>query len=275
MQIPAQILKRKGSTTTLGVPKKVRNLLDLGVIETVNLAEWLIVDQESLARNVFQKENWGFLLQPLAKSFRLMKIKTAPKKMEVLGRILAHGFLAKRQFETALGILKVHRSDIVRSWACYMIGMRSELLLHESLNKIQPLASDSNMSVREAAWLAIRPKIINQLEESLQLLKAFSLHKDPNIRRFASEITRPRGVWCNHIPALKENPGLGLHLLEPMRSDDSIYVRNSVGNWLNDASKTNPKWVQEICKRWEKESFTKETAYILRRALRTLRKNAK
>lgn len=272
MQIPEQVLKRKGSTTTSGVPKEVRNLLDLGVIETVNLAEWLVVDQESLARNLFQNENWGFLLQPLAESFGLMKIKTAPKKMEVLGMVLAQGFSAKVQFENALEKLKAHRSDIVRSWACFMIGMRSKLSLKESLKRIAPLAADKNMSVREAAWLAIRPKIVMQLGEALRLLMEFSLHRDPNIRRFASEITRPRGVWCSHISAFKENPEVGLPLLEPLRCDDSIYVRNSVGNWLNDASKTKASWVQEVCKRWKKESPTKETAYIIRRGLRTLRK---
>ena len=267
-------MKRKGSTTTSGVPKEVRNLLDLGLIETVNLAEWLVVDQESLARNLFQKENWGFLLKPLEQSFGLLKIKTAPKKMEVLGIVLAHGLPTKAQFENALRRLKGHRSDIVRSWACFMIGKRSELSLQESLKRIQPLAADGNMSVREAAWLAIRPRIITQLGESLRLLMGFSLHRDENIRRFASEITRPRGVWCNHIPALKDNPELGLPLLEPLRCDDSMYVRNSVGNWLNDASKTKPGWVQDLCKRWEKESPTKETAYIIRRGLRTLRKNS-
>ena len=272
MQIPEQVLKRKGSTTTSGVPKEVRNLLDLGVIETVNLAEWLVVDQESLARNLFQNENWGFLLQPLAESFGLIKIKTAPKKMEVLGMVLAQGFSAKVQFENALEKLKAHRSDIVRSWACFMIGMRSKLSLKESLKRIAPLAADKNMSVREAAWLAIRPKIVMQLGEALRLLMEFSLHRDPNIRRFASEITRPRGVWCSHISAFKENPEVGLPLLEPLRCDDSIYVRNSVGNWLNDASKTKASWVQEVCKRWKKESPTKETAYIIRRGLRTLRK---
>jgi len=155
-----------------------------------------------------------------------------------------------------------------------MIGKRSEILLQESLKHIHSLAADKNMSVREAAWLAIRPRIVMQLGESLQILEAFSLHKDANIRRFASEITRPRGVWCNHIPALKDNPELGLPLLEPLRCDDSIYVRNSVGNWLNDASKTKPGWVQDVCKRWEKESPTKETAYIIRRGLRTLRKKS-
>ena len=274
MQIPEHVLKRKGSTTTSGVPKEVRALLDLGAIETVNLAEWLVVDQESLARNLFQKENWNFLLKPLEDSFALMKIKTAPKKMEVLGIVLAQGFPTKGQFENALRRLKEHRSDIVRSWACFMIGKRSELSLKESLKRIQPLAADGNMSVREAAWLAIRPRIITQLGESLRLLMGFSLHRDENIRRFATEITRPRGVWCNHIPTLKEYPQLGLPLLEPLRCDDSMYVRNSVGNWLNDASKTKPGWVQDVCKRWEKESPTKETASIIRRGLRTLRKNS-
>ena len=274
MQIPEHVLKRKGSTTTLGVPKEVRTLLDLGLIETVNLAEWLVVDQESLARNVFQKENWRFLLQPLEEAFGLLKIKTALKKMEVLGMVLAQGFSAKVPFENALRRLKEHRSDVVRSWACFMIGKRSGLSLQESLKRIQPLAADGNMSVREAAWLAIRPKIMTQLGEALQLLMGFSLHRDENIRRFASEITRPRGVWCNHIPALKDNPELGLPLLEPLRCDGSIYVRNSVGNWLNDASKTKPGWVQDVCKRWEKESPTKETAYIIRRGLRTVRKKS-
>ena len=274
MQIPEHVLKRKGSTTTSGVPKEVRALLDLGAIETVNLAEWLVVDQESLARNLFQKENWNFLLKPLEDSFALMKIKTAPKKMEVLGIVLAQGFPTKGQFENALRRLKEHRSDIVRSWACFMIGKRSELSLKESLKRIQPLAADGNMSVREAAWLAIRPRIITQLGESLRLLMGFSLHRDENIRRFATEITRPRGVWCNHIPTLKEYPQLGLPLLEPLRCDDSMYVRNSVGNWLNDASKTKPGWVQDVCKRWEKESPAKETATIIRRGLRTLRKKS-
>jgi 3-methyladenine DNA glycosylase AlkC len=274
LQIPEHVLKRKGSTTTSGVPKEVRALLDLGAIETVNLAEWLVVDQESLARNLFQKENWNFLLQPLEESFGLLKIKTTPKKMEVLGMVLAQGFPTKAQFENALRRLKEHRSDVVRSWACFMIGKRSELSLKESLKRIQPLAADGNMSVREAAWLAIRPRIITQLGESLRLLMGFSLHRDENIRRFATEITRPRGVWCNHIPTLKEYPQLGLPLLEPLRCDDSMYVRNSVGNWLNDASKTKPGWVQDLCKRWEKESPTKETATIIRRGLRTLRKKS-
>lgn len=107
MQIPENVLKRKGSTTTSGVPKEVRVLLDLGLIETVNLAEWLVVDQESLARNLFQNENWRFLLQPLEESFGLLKIKTAPKKIEVLGMVLAQGFSPRRNLRTLFEGLKI------------------------------------------------------------------------------------------------------------------------------------------------------------------------
>jgi len=44
------------------------------------------------------------------------------------------------------------------------------------------------------------------------------------------------------------------------------YVRNSVGNWLNDASKTQPGFVEALCKRWGKESDVSETKYIIKKA---------
>lgn len=271
-EIPAHILKRKGSITTSGVPVAVQKLLNQGLIETVNLVEWLIVDQEFLSRNLFHDFGWSFLLDPLRKEFALLTTKTAPKKLELIGRVLSHFSADKTIFNDAYNKLKDHRSDVVRSWACMMNGQRAELSLGEKLNRIRPLAADKNPNVRESAWLALRPPIANELPEALRLLVMFSKNKDANIRRFASEATRPRGVWCNHIAELKENPEIGLPILEPLKSDSSKYVRDSVGNWLNDASKTKPDWVRELCCNWEKASPTLETAYIVRRALRTLNK---
>ena len=122
------------------------------------------------------------------------------------------------------------------------------------------------------AWMAVRDATIRSLDQALELLGPWVVDPDPNIRRFASELTRPRGVWCAQIEQLKSEPWLGLGLLEPLRFDPSRYVQNSVANWLNDASRTQPAWVRETCDRWRVESGAPETRYIVRRALRTLSK---
>lgn len=138
------------------------------------------------------------------------------------------------------------------------------------LQAIRPFAADGHFNVREYAWIDVRKTIVQNLPESIAILSVWATDGDENIRRFASEVTRPRGVWCEHIEILKQNPELGLPILEPLKSDTSRYVQNSVGNWLNDASKTRPEFVRELCKHWEKESDTKETQYIIKRALRTI-----
>jgi 3-methyladenine DNA glycosylase AlkC len=93
---------------------------------------------------------------------------------------------------------------------------------------------------------------------------------DANLRRCAVEATRPRGVWCAHIAALKENPAVAMALLDAVRADESLYVRKSVGNWLNDASKTRPDWVKTVCKRWTKGKAHPHTLWIVKHGSRSL-----
>lgn len=140
------------------------------------------------------------------------------------------------------------------------------------LKQIQPFSADKHFGVREISWLALRAKIAQNLTKSIEILSAWTLNQDENIRRFTTEVTRPHGVWCEHIEELKQNPELALSILEPLKSDPAKYVQDSVGNWLNDASKTQPEFVQELCQRWEKESDMKETKYITKKALRTINK---
>jgi 3-methyladenine DNA glycosylase AlkC len=143
--------------------------------------------------------------------------------------------------------------------------------LEKLFDAIRPFAADEHFGVREIAWLAVRHRIIQDLEKSLAILSEWSQHENKNIRRFASEATRPRGVWCAHIVALKEKPELALALLDPLKSDKSKYVQNSVANWLNDARKTQALWVKNICDEWTRVSDSPETAYIIKRALRSLK----
>jgi 3-methyladenine DNA glycosylase AlkC len=140
------------------------------------------------------------------------------------------------------------------------------------LEKVRRFAADPHFGVREIAWLAVRDAVAADLEMALELLRPWVLDADPNLRRFASEVTRPRGVWCVHLDALKINPEPGLQLLEALRADPSRYVQNSVANWLNDAAKSRPDWVIERCACWQMESPEKSTDYICRRGLRTLQK---
>jgi len=124
------------------------------------------------------------------------------------------------------------------------ISYNKGLSLPKRLEVMRRFATDRNMSVKEYAWYFLRPYLIADLPKSFELLIPWVQNPDPNIRRCAVEATRPRGVWCQHIPALKSNPELGLTILEFVRSDPSKYVQRSVGNWLNDASKSRPNWQQ-------------------------------
>lgn len=186
--------------------------------------------------------------------------------------VLLAAIRSKKDNPYVLIQLAMHRSDIVRSWAAYVIGLDDRLKLEQKLGDIRHFAKDANSGLREIAWMAVRPDINRQLGKAIKLLTHWIKDSDENVRRFASEATRPRGVWCKHIEALKVHPEMALPLLEPLHQDPSRYVQNSVANWLNDASKSRPDWVKEICAQWSKKSRSKETAYIVNRALRTLKK---
>jgi 3-methyladenine DNA glycosylase AlkC len=168
-----------------------------------------------------------------------------------------------------LTLISNHTSDSVRCWAAYAVAEIHKHDFKKLLKEITPFADDPHFGVREIAWMAVRPMIANDIESAVVFLVQWTESKSENLRRFASEATRPRGVWCAHIPALKENPQLGISIIEPLKEDTSKYVKDSVGNWLNDAAKTAPDFVRALCHRWS--SLTSpHTQYIIKKALRNL-----
>lgn len=117
--------------------------------------------------------------------------------------------------------------------------------------------------------MAFRPYLTARLEEGLCLLASVARSQEPTIRRFAAEVSRPRSVWGQHCIALKVNPQLGRPILEALRGESNRYVQLAVGNWLNDASKSRPDWVQALCDEWLRDRNS-GTNWMVKRGLRTL-----
>ncbi len=263
--------KRKGSRSIRDIPTEIMHQLNSGKIETANLVEWLAVDQRILLKNLLQELKRNQYHDLIISDIAALKKQT----VNTVNKTVGIGFLKNIQTnndQEFFSKLANHNSDCVRCWAAYIIGFNENLSISEKLTQIQPFATDNHFGVREISWLAVRQSIATNLRESIEILSTWTSNPNENIRRFATEATRPCGVWCAHSDVLKQNPALAITILEPLKSDVSKYVQNSVANWLNDASKTQPEFVIALCKRWKSESKTKETTYIVSRAMRTLEK---
>lgn len=230
-------------------------VLNTGEVESKNLMEFLSLDMELILKNNFPDFNYPTFLQKIGILQKLEQIAISLNDQ--------FGFKKFEQFSS-------HKSDFIRSLSCYLLA-KQKISFEDKLNLAKKLADDQNSGVREWAWLAIRPDFAKNLAKNISYLIPFTFYS-PNLRRFASELSRPCGVWCKHIPELRAEPWLGLEIIEPLKSDDSKYVQLSVGNWLNDASKTQAVWVRELCLKWQNESPTNHTYKICKRAQRTMNK---
>ncbi|MEM8967742.1 MAG: DNA alkylation repair protein [Bacteroidota bacterium] len=268
----SEVLSRKGARKIEEIPDEVLELLNQGKIETANLTEWLAVDQALLVENTFPALGLEETVQPLKEELALQKKPSTMSSVKLVGEGVYRSSQEKGNTEIIFQNLSQHSSDTVRCYAPFLIALNNSYQIEEKLNRLKPLVADKHFGVREVVWIAIRPVITQELNHSIELLSHWTNSEDENIRRFASEVTRPRGVWCKHIESLKENPDQGLPILEPLKADSSKYVQDSVGNWLNDASKSKPEFVAQLCDRWQTESPKKETAKIIKRARRTIDK---
>lgn len=268
------LLQRKGAARIAQIPPEVLHALNTGQVATVNLVEFLAIDLGELARNV---------ARDVGLDANHARLQDTLAMLDAFKPMQRHGHIARALYDMTAALalpsardytahrLATHPSDMARSWAAYWLSCTQQSFA-QKLGAVRRFAADSHFGVREMAWSALRNDLIADVDGSLALLTPWVQDADANIRRFACEITRPRGVWCAQAEILKDEPWRALPLLECLRADDSRYVQNSVANWLNDASKSQSAWVRALCLRWEAESPTAATRYITHRALRTLRK---
>lgn len=117
---------------------------------------------------------------------------------------------------------------------------------------------------------AIRPFIEKHPNRMMKELLKWTQDSNEHIRRLASEGCRPRLPWSFKLRGLIKDPSTILLILEKLKDDDSLYVRKSVANNLNDISKDHPDLVLSLAKKWIGKS--QNTDWILKHALRTLLK---
>lgn len=263
------LLGRRGAARIALIPPEVLEALNEGRVPTVNLNEFLALDLPRLACNIARDIGLDPGHERLADTLAMLDAFRPVKRHEHVARALYELTQPRADRDRIAHALATHASDVARSWASQWVAF-SDLPLAGKLVSVRRFAADPHFGVREMAWMAVRDEVAGSVDEAIALLAPWSLDADANIRRFASEATRPRGVWCAQLEALKAQPWRALPLLEPLKADPSRYVQNSVANWLNDASKTQPRWVDEVCRRWRLESRTAATAYIVRRACRSL-----
>ena len=262
------LLGRKGAARIALIPPEVLEALNEGLVPTVNLNEFLALDLARLARNVARQIGLDPTGERLTDTLAMLGAFKPVRRHEHVARALYDLTEPRADRDAVAHALATHPSDVARCWAAQWI-MFTALPLPHKLESVRRFAADPHFGVREIAWMAVRDEVIGDVDHAVRLLGPWVTHGDANIRRFASELTRPRGVWCAQIETLKAEPWRGLPLLEPLRADPSRYVQNSVANWLKDAAKTQPQWVQEVCDRWA-QSRAPETQYIVRRAQRSL-----
>lgn len=262
-------LKRKGARSLKDIPASIVQQLNRGEIESVNLMEWLAVDQIALLKYFLQQADRAEYFEPIAARIQLLHKPTLNSINCSIGLGLCQQAMLHDDGKWLLSLWQ-QPSDSVRGWLCYSVALHPDWSLREKFDHIKIGAQDLHFGVREIAWMAIRSLIIDALEPSLEILQAWTMDANPYIRRFASEATRPRGVWCAHIKQLKQQPEYAEKLLHALAQDTDKYVRDSVGNWLNDASKTRPDFVKALCQNWQSYQ-NPHTEYIVKRGLRTLK----
>ncbi len=124
------------------------------------------------------------------------------------------------------------------------------------------------------AEFAIRPFIQCHFDISYQSILDWCNDTDENVRRLASEGMRSRLPWGRRLMQFCDDPRAIFPVLEKLKDDESVYVRKSVANNLNDISKDNPDQVVALCQLWMKDAPLVRQS-VIRQALRSLVKSGR
>lgn len=132
------------------------------------------------------------------------------------------------------------------------------------------IAAMESYTQYSTAEFAVRPFIMNNEERMMAQMAIWTRHDNEHVRRLASEGCRPALPWGKALVNFKKDPSRVLEILENLKADQSLYVRKSVANNLNDISKTHPDLITKIARDWYGKN--EHTDWIVKHGCRTLLK---
>lgn len=117
---------------------------------------------------------------------------------------------------------------------------------------------------------AVRPYLARYPELTMERVDEWSRSTSHNVRRLSTEGIRPRLPWAPvHRPFL-DDPAPIIPVLDRLFADESIYVRTSVANNLNDIARTHPELAVATAERWLSIDDSPAVTWVTERGLRSL-----
>ena len=123
-----------------------------------------------------------------------------------------------------------------------------------------------------SAEFAVRPMIIRDANTMMDTMLGWASHENYHVRRLATEGCRPRLPWAMALPEFKRDPALIFPIINKLKQDESLYVRRSVANNLNDIAKDHPDLVLAWCN--ANIGQHPDTDWVIKHGCRTLLKQA-
>lgn len=179
--------------------------------------------------------------------------------IKVMAEEICAGNLASKSLKIAKKLLKsdIHQARMLATFIFGQLAASSESAFHA----LRTLASrDEDWRVQEILAQAFdRYCAGNGYEKSLPAIKDWLNDPNPNLRRAVTEGLR---IWTSR-PYFKEHPDVAIRLLSQLRSDESEYVRKSVGNALRDISRKHKVLVKDELQTWDLSDKNTRQVYKL------------
>ncbi len=130
----------------------------------------------------------------------------------------------------------------------------------------ETISRDDNWRVQEILAMAFDQFCTDRgYENALPIIQDWLGDSHHHVRRAVTEGLR---IWTSR-PYFDEHPEIAIELLSKLRTDESEYVRKSVGNALRDISRKHPDLIRTELSSWDRSS--KKVAQVYKLASRFLK----